>query len=128
LSDESLVDVKMRCDYSEIWLLDFFRYIYQMALTPIVKVVDLYVFLFQFNWRENSFVLWYRYRHEFLDGGFGVQWMDDNDENNPTNSKHSLISVRSVYNNHNTHLPAHIWRSLSKVLYIYIPWLTIDFC
>jgi len=44
--------------------------------------------------------------------------MDDNDENNPTNSKHSLISVRSVYNNHNTHLPAHIWRSLSKVLYI----------
>jgi hypothetical protein len=50
-----------------------------------------------------------------LDNGFGMQWMDDNDENNSTNSKHSAISVRSVYNNHNTRLPAHIWRALAKV-------------
>ncbi|CAF0885842.1 unnamed protein product [Adineta steineri] len=68
-----------------------------MALTPIVKVIDLY-------------------RHELLENGFGVQWMEDNDENNPSNSKYSLISVRSVYNNHNSHLPAHIWRSLAKVI------------
>ncbi|CAF3634000.1 unnamed protein product [Rotaria sordida] len=68
-----------------------------MALTPVVKVVDLY-------------------RHELLDNGFGMQWMDDNDEINSTNSKHSVISVRSVYNNHNTRLPAHIWRSLAKVI------------
>jgi len=58
-----------------------------------------------------------RYRHDLLDNGFGVEWMDDNDENNSTNSKHSVISVRSVYSNHNTRLPAHIWRSLSKVNY-----------
>lgn len=38
--------------------------------------------------------------------------MDDNDEND---FKHSLISVRAVYNNHNTHLPAQIWRALAKV-------------
>ncbi|CAF1218492.1 unnamed protein product [Rotaria magnacalcarata] len=68
-----------------------------MALTPVVKVVDLY-------------------RHELFDNGFGVQWMDDNDENNSMNSKNSIISVRSVYNNHNSRLPAHIWRSLAKVL------------
>jgi hypothetical protein len=62
-----------------------------------------------------SFVCRHRYRHELLDNGFGIQWMDDNDENNPTNSKHSVISVRSVHDNNNTRLPAHIWRSLAKV-------------
>lgn len=62
-----------------------------------------------------SFFFSYRYRHDSLDNGFGVHWMDDNDENNSINSKNSVISVRSVYNNHNTRLPAHIWRSLSKV-------------
>ena len=56
-----------------------------------------------------------RYRHELLENGFGVEWMDDHDENNPMNSKHSAISVRTVYNNHNTRLPAQIWRSLAKV-------------
>ncbi|CAF1652331.1 unnamed protein product [Adineta ricciae] len=68
-----------------------------MTTTPIIKVVDLY-------------------RHELLNDSFGVEWMDDNDENNPTNAKYSVISIRSVFNNHNVHLPTHIWRSLSKVL------------
>ncbi len=54
-----------------------------------------------------------RYRHDLLENGFGIEWMDDNDENH---SKNSVISVRSVYNNHNTRLPAHIWRSIAKVI------------
>jgi hypothetical protein len=62
--------------------------------------------------RENSIIISNRYRHDLLENGFGVEWMDDNDENH---SKNSVISVRSVYNNHNTRLPTQIWRSLAKV-------------
>ncbi|UJR33578.1 hypothetical protein I4U23_021015 [Adineta vaga] len=68
-----------------------------MAITPVVKVLDLY-------------------RHELLNDSFGVEWMDDNDENNPTNAKYSVISVRAVFNNHNAQLPKHIWRTLDKVV------------
>lgn len=62
----------------------------------------------------------FRYRHELLNDSFGVEWMDDNDENNPTNAKYSVISIRSVFNNHNVHLPTHIWRSLSKVKFVFV--------
>lgn len=77
----------------------------------------------------------FRYRHELFDHGFGVEWMDENDEE-PTRtiteeshieheslpdthqitskSSRSVIAVRSIYQN-NTRLPAHIWRSLAKV-------------
>jgi hypothetical protein len=69
---------------------------------------------------KNKFLLFLsnRYRHDLLDHGFGVQWMDDNDENNAINSKHSVISVRSVFNNNNIRLPPHTWRSLAKVNWI----------
>ncbi len=83
-----------------------------MALTPIVKVVDLYEICFSYLNKIDSFFR-NRYRHDLLENGFGVEWMDDNDENH---SKNSVISVRSVYNNHNTRLPAQIWRSLAKVI------------
>ena len=89
-----------------------------MALTPIVKLVDLYEnFLFTFDLSKILFISRLnRYRHDLLENGFGVEWMDDNDENH---SKNSVISVRSVFNNHNTRLPAHIWRSLAKVIIKY---------
>ncbi|UJR13665.1 hypothetical protein I4U23_000677 [Adineta vaga] len=88
-----------------------------MALKPIVKVVDLY-------------------RHELFDNGFGIEWMDDSDDEprkiiteespnehdaqtngNHINSKHtrSIITVRSI-DNKATCLPAHIWRSLAKIV------------
>ena len=56
-----------------------------------------------------------RYRHELLENGFGVRWMDDNDQTDSTTPKHSIIVVQSVHNIHQTRLPAHIWRSLAKV-------------
>jgi hypothetical protein len=70
-----------------------------------------------------------------LGNGFGIEWMNENDQesrktiteesineqdsiNNHdlVNSKHSrpIITVRSI-NNNATRLPAHIWRSLAKV-------------
>ena len=92
-----------------------------MALTPIVKVVDLYVFVVTLLNHQDTiglprFLFLIRYRHELFDHGFGVQWMDENDENaSPVHSKQSVISVRSVFNTDGTRLPAHIWRSLTKV-------------
>jgi hypothetical protein len=57
-----------------------------------------------------------RYRHEAFDHGFGVQWMNDNEETTASfQSKQTIISVRSVFNMDGTRLPAHIWRSLTKV-------------
>ncbi|CAF1602515.1 unnamed protein product, partial [Adineta ricciae] len=88
-----------------------------MALMPIVKVVDLY-------------------RHELFDNGFGIEWMDDSDDeprkiiteettnehdsqnnDNHVNGRHSrsIITVRSI-DNKATCLPAHIWRSLAKIV------------
>ncbi|CAF1319228.1 unnamed protein product [Adineta steineri] len=88
-----------------------------MALMPIVKVIDLY-------------------RHELFDNGFGIEWMDDNDDepsktiteestndqdstNNQnhinSNRSRSVITVRSTANK-TTCLPAHIWRSLAKIV------------
>ena len=67
--------------------------------------------------RVALFFFLIRYRHELFDHGFGVQWMDENDENSsPVHSKQSVISVRSVFNADGTRLPAHIWRSLTKIL------------
>jgi len=75
---------------------------------------------------------WRRYRHDFLDNGFGIEWFDENDEStrktiteesiheqdsiehSSSKRSRSVITVQSI--NHNaTRLPAHIWRSLAKV-------------
>ncbi len=106
-----------------------------MALMPIVKVVDLYVVGFSSQEILSLTFNLYRYRHELLDNGFGIEWTSESedesrkaiteestneqdviDHQNQSHSKHSRpnITVRSL-NNNVTRLPAHIWRSLAKV-------------
>lgn len=103
-------------------------------MSMIVKLVDLYVLFL--NERLFSYCYSFSYRHELFDNDFGVEFCEENDEQmtktideeNDENSadfrstsnkqSRSIIIVKTVPP-HSTRLPAHIWRSLAKVRFVF---------